>query len=149
MQQHNISPFKKPGSTLFLGVCHNIEFEFIMSYRLDCAALNVYRQQQISYQPRLSTNRLLLIEKCPSLAEMTTVLEAISSDGIMAEAGNSPRETRGQAIPPFWAEMFWGGGNEFWQCLRLASSLNLGLTSVNINQLDKLCSGLLSSSFLD
>jgi len=31
----------------------------------------------------------------------------------MAEAGNSPRETRGQAIPPFWAETFWGGGNEF------------------------------------
>lgn len=78
-----------------------ITWNLNLSRRTDRAAPNVYTQQQISYQPRFSTDRLLLIEKCPSLAEMTTVLEAISSDGIMAEAGNSPRETRGQAIPPF------------------------------------------------
>ncbi len=74
----------------------------------------------------LQNGQVFVDWKCPSLAEMTTVLEAISSDGIMAEAGNSPRERReGRPYLHFEQKCLRGGGNEFWQCLRLARSPSL------------------------
>lgn len=116
----------KPGSIFYLANHFYVLDNLNLSWRTIRAAPNVYTQQQISHQPRFEMDRFLLIEQCLWLAEMTTVLEVISSDGIMANQGNSPRERRqGRHNLHFEHKCFWGGGNEFWQCLRLARSPTL------------------------